>query len=375
MRIYICLALLIISSYANELEEAIEHNNTRVSVYLHPASFLFLKLFDITTIYSTVEIPFSLSNSLIIKPSLLYGNEIAQERHAFRLGSDIGFRHYPTGKGEGLYLQGQMGIFYYRSKYNILPSNYFSDSDCDGDCSGSDTKFVWLDAMAYIGYSKKFSNVSVFTDIGVGAFMKNTEISYITGLYDFNIGIGIPFGAGKPVNTQEEWEPKQDNTRLSVYLHPLLFSLCALETGNSALLLYSTIEIPFDLERSLIVKPSFVSSVEKLEIQLKVGSDIGVRTYYNKKGEGLYWQMQTGAFYFNIDKSIAGGVADIRSNNIIWLDAMAYIGYSKKFSNVSVFADIGIGFGHLLGFEFDGYSQYSDFFPVIDANFGIGIPF
>ncbi|MDR0517330.1 MAG: hypothetical protein LBH25_09840 [Fibromonadaceae bacterium] len=369
---FICFVLLTISiSYADEQETTVEQNNTRVSVYLHPAYFLLFKPFG-TIVYSTVEIPFSLSNSLITKPSLLYVNAIANELHALRLGSDIGFRHYPIGNGEGFYLQGQMGIFYYHSKYSIFPSNYFSDNDCDGDCTGSDTKFVWLDAMAYIGYSIKFSNVSVFADIGIGAFMKNAEIRYLTGLYDFNIGVGIPFGAGKPVNTQE-WEPKQDNTRISVYLHPLLLSLCVLEKGNSALMLYSTIEIPLDLEQSLIVKPSFISSVEKLEIQLKVGNDIGVRTYYNKKGEGLYWQAQVGAFYSNINA--LSSESEIISSNPIWLDAMAYIGYSKKFSNVSVFADIGIGLGNLFGFEYDGYSQYSDLFPILDANFGIGIPF
>jgi hypothetical protein len=368
------LFLVCVAANVNAKETIVEQNNTRVSVYLHPASFLLFTPINIDVIYSTVEIPFNLSNSLIIKPSLLYASETVNKRHILRLGSDIGFRHYPTGKGEGFYLQGQMGIFYYHSEYSILPIDYFSDTDCgEGNCTGSDTKFVWLDAMAYIGHSTKISNVSVFADIGIGAFMKNAEISYLTGLFDFNIGIGIPFGAGKSVNTQE-WEPKQDNTRISVYLHPLLFLLCTLEKENSALMLYSTIEIPLDLERSLIIKPSFVSSAEKLEIQLKVGSDIGVRTYYNKKGERLYWQAETGAFYFNIDTAQAV-VADIRANNIIWLDAMAYIGYSKKFSYVSVFADIGIGLGYLLGFEFEGYSQYSGLFPIVDINFGIGIPF
>ncbi|MCL1956876.1 MAG: hypothetical protein FWF63_06100 [Fibromonadales bacterium] len=201
MRIFICFALLIISSYANELEEAIEHNNTRVSLYLHPAS-LFSNLIDITAIYSTVEIPFSLSNSLIVKPSLF--NNYTE----FRLGSDIGFRNYQTGNGEGLYLQGQIGVFYYKRNVDNRGCGcdlYDTSCECGIEViNPSDYCFpvrfygksLWLDVMGYIGNSWKFSQVSVFLDVGFGGVLgirTKAKYIYLSGLPDLNIGVGVPF--------------------------------------------------------------------------------------------------------------------------------------------------------------------------------------
>jgi len=223
MRTFICFTLLIISiSRATEQEDAVEHNNTRVSVYLHPAS-LCVNLFDITAIYSTVEIPFSLSNSLMVKPSLL--NNYTE----FRLGSDIGFRHYLTGKGEGLYLQGQIGVFYYKRNVDTRSCGCdIYDTFCECGTEVIDIprdycfpvrfygKSLWLDVMGYVGYSWKFSYVRIFIDAGFGSVLgirTKAKYVYLSGLPDLNIGVGIPFGTSKPVNTQEEvqekWKPKQ----------------------------------------------------------------------------------------------------------------------------------------------------------------------
>jgi len=108
--------------------------------------------------------------------------------------------------------------------------------------------------------------------------------------------------------------------------------------------------------------------------QLRVGSDIGMRVYYDRKGEGFYWQMQTGAFYYD-GRHLFPEIPAAR--NSIWLDIMGYSGYSLKFSRVSMFADIGIGFGSLYGnlYTFNCDGKCFGFFPLIDANFGIGIPF
>jgi len=201
MKIFICFVLLIISiSYANTQETVIEQNNARISVYLHPVSMLFT-LWGISPIYLTVEIPFSLSNSLIIRPSFLNISHVDGDK-AFRLGSDIGFRHYLARNGEGLYLQGQMGIFYFRN------NNHYTR--CDDECSDTmgppqpfysiyiPRKSIWLDFMGYIGYSIKFSNVSIFIDTGFGSGLGiSTETGHVE-LFDkiwpdFNIGIGIPF--------------------------------------------------------------------------------------------------------------------------------------------------------------------------------------
>jgi len=196
IKIFISFILLIISiPYANTQEAAVEQNNTRVSVYLHPVT-MYYALLELSPIYLTVEIPFSLYNSLVIRPSYL--NISHGEEEAFRLGSDFGFRYYLTGKGEGLYLQGQMGVFYFRDNLCccacgvpfVYPEPFYFTMSIS-------SKSLWLDAMGYIGYSLKFSNVSIFIDAGFGPMLLITKFvrkELDEGLLlDLNIGIGIPF--------------------------------------------------------------------------------------------------------------------------------------------------------------------------------------
>jgi hypothetical protein len=165
---------------------------TAVSVYLHPISSFF-GILRTSPIFLTAEIPFSLYNSLIIRPSLLNSN--IGDNNIFRLGSDIGFRHHLIEKGEGLYFQGQIGVFYYKSTYPIGDNIFFLYVDMP-------RKVLWLDAMVYVGYSLKFSHINVFIDYGCGAVMgvdtKTGHIKPVTifgNAYwlDLNFGIGIPF--------------------------------------------------------------------------------------------------------------------------------------------------------------------------------------
>jgi len=201
-KVFLCFVLLTISiSYADTQEELVANiSNTRVSVYFHPFS-TYLAIIGASPVYLTAEIPFSLYNSLIIKPSFLNISNIDVDGYgdkAFRIGSDIGFRHYLTGKGEGFYLQGQMGVFYFRH-------DHFSDGECDVVVTFIPfytvyipRKSLWLDAMGYAGYSWKDSHVSAFIDVGFGVI---TGISTETGYFklddelwpDLNIGIGISF--------------------------------------------------------------------------------------------------------------------------------------------------------------------------------------
>jgi len=189
MRIFICSVLLIISiSYADVQKSA-------VSIYMHPVTF-FYSILGTDLIFLTVEIPFSLSNSLIIKPSLL--NISNHDAYIFRLGSDIGFRHHLSGKGEGLYLQGQTGVFYYKRTGFIGDKIFSRFFDIPRKC-------LWLDAMGYVGYSLKFSRVNVFIDTGVGIIIGiDTETGQVKPvklfgdvgkvfLPDINFGIGISF--------------------------------------------------------------------------------------------------------------------------------------------------------------------------------------
>jgi len=176
-----------------------KNDNTRVSFYAHPLS-TFLGIIGFSPIYFTFEIPFSLYNSLIIRPSFLNISHVDDDK-AFRLGSDIGFRHYLAGKGEGLYLQGQMGVFYFKNN-----NHYIYDEECGSEEANKNPfyrvyiprKSLWLDAMGYMGYSLKFSNVSVFIDVGFGPVLGiSTETGHVKLSDEFwpdlNIGIGSPF--------------------------------------------------------------------------------------------------------------------------------------------------------------------------------------
>ncbi|MCL1956537.1 MAG: hypothetical protein FWF63_04380 [Fibromonadales bacterium] len=185
----ICFVLLILFiSYANAQEAAKVQDNTRTSVYFHPISLssnIFYTV--INALYSTIEIPSSLSNSLIIKPSLLREHT---DLVLLKLGSDIGMRHYLFKKGKGLYLQEQVGVFYYKRTYVADGGDtYFSILTFHE----TRIKGLWFDTMGYLGYSWKLSKVSIFTDIGFGvaAGMNHKNIN-ISPLPDFNLGIGIP---------------------------------------------------------------------------------------------------------------------------------------------------------------------------------------
>jgi hypothetical protein len=190
-KIRVLVLLLIISiSYANAQETADVQDNTRISVYFHPLSLSSNMLFNIiNAIYSTIETSFDLYNSLIVKPSLLREKT---DRILFKLGSDIGMRHYLFGKGEGFYLQEQIGVFYYKCYY-------ISDSDSVFfilPFHPPNIKGLWLDVMGYLGYSLKFSDVSIFADVGFGIGTGKSIIDKslrINPLPDFNFGIGIPF--------------------------------------------------------------------------------------------------------------------------------------------------------------------------------------
>ncbi|MDR2583917.1 MAG: hypothetical protein LBC75_10595 [Fibromonadaceae bacterium] len=188
MRICIVLLILFIS-YANA------QDSTGVSIYFHPLS-LTVNLFnteeeDLTVIYSTIENPFNLSRSLIVKPSLLMERNI--DITLFRLGSDIGIRHYVRGKGKGFYLQEQIGIFYYKNK------NVRSDDDVYSPILvfyPANTESFLLDVAGYLGHSWKYAKLSVFADIGFGAAIADNNIIdpkrfRFYPFIDINLGIGI----------------------------------------------------------------------------------------------------------------------------------------------------------------------------------------
>jgi hypothetical protein len=153
-------------------------DNSRVSVYFHPAALLIGANVDMLVLYSTVEKPFSLYNSLIVKPSIWYNDYFS------RIGGDIGLRHYPGGRGEGLYLQLQGGAFRISAKRDWSWDIDLKDND-EKENSG-----VWFDGMGYFGYAYKYAYLSIYSDTGIGY---GCVLSACSLIYDINLGIGIAF--------------------------------------------------------------------------------------------------------------------------------------------------------------------------------------
>ena len=166
-------------------------DNTRLSVYLHPVVLLVGLNAGIPMVYSTVEIPFSLYNALVVRPSLWVSvrdkNDVFDDVQLFRLGSDIGFRHYPAGRGEGLYLQAQTGFF------------YISIKDISEESEGDKFGALWYDFMGYFGYTYKFAYMSIYSDTGLGyACVGGSKSNFkdsgkCTLAWDANFGIGFSF--------------------------------------------------------------------------------------------------------------------------------------------------------------------------------------
>ena len=169
---------------------------------------------------------------------------------------------------------------------------------------------------------------------------------------------------------QSVTENKYDNTRTSIYLHPV--SLIA-GAGSKSLFLYSTIEVPSNLSRSFIIRPSiwYISGEFDeidfyLEDPIRIGTDFGMRFYPGEKGAGLYLQAQAGLFLLSAKESVYdydNWSFKTQRANAFWFDVMGYIGYSKKYSETIIFIDVGIGL--LIN---NGIS------PLADVNLGIGFP-
>jgi len=160
-------------------------DNTKTVVYLHPVVLLYGADAKALILYSTVEIPLNLYFAPIIKPSVWNWEEV------FRVGSDLGLRHYLAGKGEGLYIQPQVGVFYISAKSGRWGHWDSSDDYWDDFYGTSEQKHgAWLDGMLYLGNTYKFAYVSIFMDSGIGY---GCTLGVCSLMYDGNIGLGISF--------------------------------------------------------------------------------------------------------------------------------------------------------------------------------------
>ena len=188
-------------SQEEEQETVSEKDNMKTVLHIHPMSLLFSALnsfsnygFDLNaSCYLTIEKPLSSSVSLLVRPSvwLNLGIGIFTDRTYFRGGSDIGFRFYPSRKGEGLYLQAQGGIFYIKDnflRYIEYPDYWYLENK----------NYVGGDVMGYLGWSKKWNRHTLFLDFGLGGGNSNPLIrrnnpTDFGPVFDFNFGWGLRF--------------------------------------------------------------------------------------------------------------------------------------------------------------------------------------
>ena len=158
-------------------------------------------------------------------------------------------------------------------------------------------------------------------------------------------------------------EEKDSNQRISIYMHPtsiLLFTYASAISQGVNFYLEFTGEVPLGKYTSIVVVPSVFNTSDEWIVGWKafrVGSGIGIRFFPNGKTEGFYFQFMPGVYYVE------------RNNNAgIYADALAYAGYSFKFSKFSMFLDIGWGLG------LPKFLRVLEEDFKVDINFGIGIP-
>jgi len=187
--------------------------NLRVGVYFHPLPFIFGAKYNMFMFTSTVEVPLSLSNSVIIQPSLWLGSsdgfipdvvkviyfsdDEVEYKKLKRVGTGIGLRNYVFNKGEGLFLS-LVASTYYISAEKIQKRE--SDSD---DYWGEKIK-LWKkvegrigELMFYVGATHKWQNISLSYEAGLGFGYDGTEtyqMGYANKLAtNLNVIVGIPF--------------------------------------------------------------------------------------------------------------------------------------------------------------------------------------
>jgi len=181
-KVIMLLFLAVFAVNAQENQDLQLHPHMRTSVYLHPVALLAGLNAKIPLIYVTVENPLSLYNALIVKPSVWASAD------GYRIGSDLGIRHYPAGRGEGMYLSLQAGGFYL--SVDDIEISFDFDFGEETKKKRNKNSAWWFDAMGYFGYSYKYAYISIYSDTGVGYGCVAGTCSL---MFDLNFGIGIPF--------------------------------------------------------------------------------------------------------------------------------------------------------------------------------------
>jgi len=174
-------------------------------------------------------------------------------------------------------------------------------------------------------------------------------------------------------------ENSEANQRVSVYFHPVSL-LTTLGVDGLPLMLYLTGEIPLSESNSLIVNPSlFVGSYDNDIDYFRIGSGVGLRRFAGDNASGLYLQVMPSFQYMKLSQKIM----DVEATaSAVVLDILGYIGYAAKYSSISIFIDVGLGYAYRNvkgSIEDDSEGLFSISADAsgltFDVNLGIGIPF
>jgi len=187
---------------AAEVKEDYQRN-LRVAAYLHPFSLFYGAAYNMFMFTSTIEVPLSLANSVIVQPTVWLGSsdgyisdEVEYEKLK-RVGTGIGIRRYASDKGQGFYLQALAGLYY-------LSAESISQKGDENDYNNLFEVTTWTkvkgwigELMFYVGLSHKWQNISFFYEGGLGFGYDGTDtyqMGYTNRLAaNFNMGIGLPF--------------------------------------------------------------------------------------------------------------------------------------------------------------------------------------
>jgi len=177
--------------------------NLRVSAYLHPFSLFWGAAYDMFMFTSTVEVPLSLSNSVIIQPTVWLGSsdgyidDLVEYEKLRRVGTGIGMRHYAADKGQGFYLQALAGLYYFSAESISEKESEDEYRDFLEITTWTKVKGWVGELIFYVGASHKWQNISLFYEGGLGFGYDGTDtyqMGYTNRLVaNFNLGIGLPF--------------------------------------------------------------------------------------------------------------------------------------------------------------------------------------
>jgi len=193
----------------------IYEKNLRTAVYLHPLPLFWGAAYDLFMLNSTIEIPLSLSNSMIFQPTVWAGSsdgyvpilEELEYKNLIRAGSGIGIRRYARDRGQGFYLQAMLGIYYLSAK-SLSYKEEDSYEEYDDDyyyyrtvwdpkvTTWKKVRGVVCDLVLYAGFAHKWQNINLFYEGGLGFGYDGTrtqQVGYNNKLVlSFNLGLGLP---------------------------------------------------------------------------------------------------------------------------------------------------------------------------------------